>query len=98
MADVEIGERSGLSPFARSALMRISGEIDGSVHGRFSLTVSRSEAGRGCFTLLHPEPRASARASWVHLAASAPPPSGDPATRFLDANRVHFARKRYKAV
>ena len=35
--------------------MGISGEIDGSVHGRISLTVSRrSSAGGRCFTLLHP--------------------------------------------
>jgi hypothetical protein len=29
--------------------MGISGEIDGSVHGRLSLTVSRTEAGRAMF-------------------------------------------------
>ena len=49
MADVEIAERNRLSPFARGPLMGISGEIDGSVHGRLSLTVSRTEAGRWMF-------------------------------------------------
>jgi hypothetical protein len=49
MADVEITERNRLSPVARGAQMGISGEIDGSVHGRLSLTVSRTEAGRAMF-------------------------------------------------
>jgi hypothetical protein len=35
-----------LRPLARGTLMRLSGEIDGSVHGQLSLTVPRTEAGR----------------------------------------------------
>src|SRR6476661_5144834 len=49
MADVEITEWNRLSFFARGLQMGIFGEIDGSVHGRLSLTVSRTEAGRAMF-------------------------------------------------
>jgi hypothetical protein len=54
MADVEITERNLLSTLACGAQMGISGEIDGSVHGRLSLTVSRPKQAGRCFTLLHP--------------------------------------------